>query len=207
MIERSRFGKFIAVANMKGGVGKTTTVVSMAERLAISDPGASILVVDLDPQASASICIAGDKDLTILIQQGRTIDAFLALKLIKHQNADLSKRVRRHCSTTTIDRNPVYLALLPCGPDLRLVERELLHALVKKKFDMGDIERQLAKLFESDFRPLSKEFDYIIFDCAPGISPLTEVAIKASDLIIIPSIPDRISAYGLRGVLSNVGRG
>ena len=60
-------GKLIAVANMKGGVGKTTTVVSSAEALGADDPSASVLVVDLDPQASASVCLAGNDLLAEMI--------------------------------------------------------------------------------------------------------------------------------------------
>ena len=78
-----RQGKFIAVANMKGGVGKTTTVVSLAEALAADDPAAKVLVIDLDPQASASMCIAGDDLLYELIQAGRTLEDFLERRLIK----------------------------------------------------------------------------------------------------------------------------
>ncbi|MGH6845342.1 MAG: ParA family protein, partial [Methylocella sp.] len=76
-------GKLIAVANMKGGVGKTTTVVSLAEALAADDPHASILVVDLDPQASASVCLAGNELLEKLIKNDDTVEAFLEARLIK----------------------------------------------------------------------------------------------------------------------------
>ncbi len=193
-----RNGKFIAVANMKGGVGKTTTVVSLAEFLSLGS-GKSVLVVDLDQQASASLCIIGDRSLTNLISAGRTIEAFLALKLIKQVDSDLRKRIRRRNCTVTFGGEPVYIDVLPAGPDLRLVEREMMHSLSKKKFDMDAINERLFEFFEVEFAPLRDEFDYVVFDCAPGISPFTEIAIRSSDLILVPTIPDRISAFGLKG--------
>jgi chromosome partitioning protein len=122
-------GKLIAVANMKGGVGKSTTVVSLAEALAADDPGASILVVDLDPQASASVCLAGDDILAEMITKGYTLDAFLLRNLIKRVPARLAPIIRGAVSRTTHRGNPLRISFLPCGPHLRLVEREIIYRL------------------------------------------------------------------------------
>lgn len=62
---------------------------------------------------------------------------------------------------------------------------------------MRAIEGQAWLLFEQEFLPLGKTYDYVIFDCPPGISPLSEVAIRASDLVIVPTIPDFVSVFGL----------
>lgn len=190
-------GKLIAVANMKGGVGKTTTVVSLAEALAADDPCASILVVDLDPQASASVCLAGDDLLAEMIAKGKTLDTFLLLNLIKRVPAKLAPRIRDAVSRTTHRGNPLRISFLPCGPHLRLVEREIIYRLTEMDYSMKVIEGQTLNLFNKEFLPLNLLYDFVIFDCPPGISPLTEVAIKACDLVIVPTIPDFISVFGL----------
>ena len=50
---------------------------------------------------------------------------------------------------------------------------------------MRGIEGQMWKLFEQEFQLFGKTYDYVIFDCPSGISPLSEVAIGASDLVIV----------------------
>ncbi|MFZ3328367.1 MAG: AAA family ATPase [Methylocella sp.] len=194
-------GKLIAVANMKGGVGKTTTVVSLAEALAADNPSVSVLVVDLDPQASASVCLAGNDLLAEMIAKDKTLEAFLDLRLIARVSAKLAPRIREAVSRTTQGGNQLKISLLPCGPDLRVVEREIIYSLNARRFNMRGIEGQTWKLFEQEFQPLGKTYDYVIFDCPPGISPLSEVAIRASDLVIVPTIPDFISVYGINGLL------
>lgn len=192
-------GKLIAVANAKGGVGKTTTVVSLAEALAADNPKASILVIDLDPQASASVCLAGDELLAKMITEGRTIDAFLARRLLEHASSALAPKIRQAMSRTTHKGEQLNISFLPCGLHLRLVEREIIIRLTDNKYNFRAIEAKTWKLFEQEFMPLRFAYDYVILDCPPGISPLTEVGIRASDLVIVPTIPDFISVFGLNG--------
>lgn len=197
-------GKLIAVANMKGGVGKTTTVVMLAEALAAD--GARVLVVDLDPQASVSVCLAGDALLGEMIVRGRTLEAYLALKLITRHKPDLSARIQPGVSLTTHKNAPLALSLLPSGPHLRLVEREILYELTERKFSMHAIDEKLWKVFHDDFVPLAQHYDYVFFDCAPGISPITEVAVRAADLVLVTSIPDFLSTYGLNAFVETIWR-
>ena len=194
---KDRKGKFIAIANMKGGVGKTTTVVSLAETLAADNLEASVLVVDLDPQASASVCIAGDEHLSDLIDEDRTLEAFLETRLIRAENANLLDIIRTQISAITHLNEQLDLSLLPCGPKLRIVERELLYELTTRDMSMNAIDGKIWQIFSRDFAALRKTYDYIIFDCAPGISPVTEAAIRIADLVIVPTIPDYLSVYGL----------
>ena len=87
------------------------------------------------------------------------------------------------------------VALLPCGPHLRVVEKELIYELAKADYGFNAMDGQITKLFRNDVLSLAKYFDIIFFDCAPGISPVTEVAIRIADLVIVPTIPRLLIGY------------
>ncbi|MGV3634747.1 MAG: ParA family protein [Pseudorhodoplanes sp.] len=199
-------GKVIAVANMKGGVGKTATVIGLAESLAAK--GAETLVVDLDPQANASICLAGDQFLKTIIEAGNTIDAFIEDRFIKRtMDAALEPRIRTHISNVTHLGRQLPLSLLASSSELRLMERDLIFKLTKTGMSLERVVASLYEIIKAELKRTKKSYDYILFDCAPGISVLTEVSIRLANLVIVPTIPDFLSTYGLNSFCSNLWSG
>jgi cellulose biosynthesis protein BcsQ len=178
---------------MKGGVGKTTITVGLALALAKLESDAAarkVLVVDLDAQANASFWLCGDEALTQLITSGRTLDAFLEDTVVFRHDRGL----RDFVHSSRCDPN---VSVIACSPELRLVEREMISLLSQRRGDLKQVEKTVSDLLIAQLNQLKGEFDIIIFDTAPGISALTEAALRASNLVVVPTIPDFISNLGL----------
>jgi chromosome partitioning protein len=196
--------KVISVANMKGGVGKTTIAVALAHEFA-KGPGrtgkARVLLVDLDAQANASFWLCGDAALTDLIEQGKTVDAFLEDSIVFGKARSLTDYVH---TARVGEGEENALFVIPSSPELRIVEREMINFLSRRKRNLLEVERVVSGLFLEQLEALKSAYDVIVFDSAPGISALTEAALRSSDIIIVPTIPDFISNLGLEAFCKSV---
>ncbi len=192
-------GKIISVCNMKGGVGKTTVVVSLAETLAAGGAGKrlKVLVIDLDAQAHASFCIAGDDLLFQLFKEHRSLDFFFEGAVIDERPRQLNDFIRKWASAMTAAGDVISLALAPASERLRYVERSIIHTLTAAGISFEDIEKRVRDVVAEEVEQLRKVFDVIIIDCPPGISIFTEAALWASDIVLAPVIMDKFSVLGL----------
>ncbi|MFG1479417.1 ParA family protein [Xanthobacter sp. V4C-4] len=184
----------IAVANMKGGVGKTTTVVMLAEGFAAV--GMRVLVVDLDAQSNVSYCFAPDDALRELYDKRRTITSFLDDRLLRDTKPAISTYIAPNISNVTKAGQALPIDLIAAHPRLRMLEREIIFEFAEKQYGLKALEGRTVKVLQDVLPQLRATYDLILFDCAPGISAFTEVAIRLSDLVIVPTIPDFLSTLG-----------
>ncbi|MEE9380737.1 MAG: AAA family ATPase [Hyphomonadaceae bacterium] len=200
-------GQVIAIANSKGGVGKTTTTVTLAEAHAAM--GLKTLVIDLDSQANASLLVYGhdgDEHLYDAISNYRTISDYLRENFLGGEAKSLSEFIVQNASDVTFKGNTLPLDLVPSTPGLRRAERELIYTLTEQGFAMSAIEARVGRLLSADLTRLRKQYDVIICDCPPGISAMTEAVLAAAELIIVPTIPDFMSTLGIDVFVGDVMR-
>ncbi|MEQ1608906.1 MAG: ParA family protein [Hyphomonadaceae bacterium] len=182
----------VSVVNMKGGVGKSTTVASLAETLA--SEGLRVLVIDLDPQSNVSMMLAGQDRWIELRKTGRTIDEYFNQYV--YGGAPRFFREFVAGSVSDIAGDPA-LDLLISTPEFRYIERHALEKWVSQGFDIKQLNTRFSRLTHSAIENVADSYDLVLFDCPPGISMFAEAAIELSEFIVIPTIPDYVSRLGI----------
>ncbi len=181
--------------NLKGGVGKTTTTVAMAEFMS-GMMGKRVLVIDLDPQTNATIMLIGEDKWRDLNSKEHTL-ARLFKDALEPDNkrfdfdATLQKGVSNVKQARTID-------LLPSSLDLITVQDRLAF-LPTGQFIVSPID-----LLRRAVRQHLDDYDIVIIDCPPNLGLITQNGLRISDGFLIPTIPDFLSTYGIPQILSRV---
>jgi chromosome partitioning protein len=174
----------ITVMNAKGGVGKSTLVLALAETLA-NDCHRRILVIDADAQASVSHMLMRQEDLTALQARQRTFVDYLIAAVLQRESVPWREFVVAGVSDIDDARS---IDLLPSDTHLTLFEREV---------SKGEHEVWLRRAVGGLLREARELYDLVLIDSAPGLSVLTESWLREADFYLSPTRPDYISTRGL----------
>jgi cellulose biosynthesis protein BcsQ len=188
--------RIVTIANLKGGVGKTTLTVNLAAYFAAK--GKRVLIIDLDYQGSASSVLQQavrglDQNL------GRLSDTSLADEVISGRLSGPDLMVR------SIDLSPTLARarLVDAGYTLQETEDRLMMRWMLR-LNQDDVRFNLAKLLLTD--EVQKNFDIVLLDVGPRLTTASQSALCASTHFLVPTNLDKLSAETVGNFLRTVSR-
>ena len=177
----------ISFINMKGGVGKTTSVVEIAALLA-TEHRKKVLVIDLDPQTNATLSLI-TLDKWEQIKDTATIADVLGMNRgasSRDEEFDIKDAIIKNAGgIRNLDLIPSHLELTFLDLDLGPVPAR--ESILKNKIDESDLD-----------------YDFILIDCPPNLTLAPQNALIISDYIIVPVVPEIFPAIGLPLLVNRV---
>lgn len=191
--------RVISVINLKGGVGKTTTTVGLAQILSV-EFNKKILVVDLDAQTNATTMLIGEEKWMEVNKQKQTIAQLFYEGVYPRSEKifDINRAILKGVSN--IDEVKL-VDMLPSSLDLIDIQEEV----IKAPRGIFSVIRPVD-LLDKSLRKIKQKYDYILIDCPPNLGVITRNGLKVSDVYIIPTVPDVLSTYGIPQIISRVNK-
>jgi chromosome partitioning protein len=185
-----------SIINLKGGVGKTTLTIALAHFLAI-EHHKRVLVIDLDPQTNATVCLIPENEWKQRDETGRTLYQFFADQVKGTRRFNVDEAIVRDVSN--IGGGVRGLDLLPSSLRLIKVQDRVTQLTDFENYERGPIFAMRDALGE--FLPY---YDHVLIDCPPSLGIITLNGLAISDSYLIPVVPDLLSVLGIPPILDRV---
>ncbi len=188
-------GKIISVVNRKGGVGKTTVALGLADTLIAETEkpykaGAPVvLTIDLDPQGSLTRALLYDRrDPSKQARLEETFEEKRTFAACLHDHLSGASDNANEYLTHGVGPIGKHYSMLANEANAWNVEREALRSVGETR--LKDVVRAILTHLAGTYR-------YVLIDAPPGQTVVAEAAIQASDLVLCPTSPDLLSYWGL----------
>lgn len=168
--------RIIAIANQKGGVGKTTSTLNLGA--ALKELGQRVLLIDLDPQASLTMSLGIEPE-----SLPQTIYSVICAAIDDVDSPDL---------TDVVVDTAAGVALAPANIELSAAELDL------NKATMGEM------ILREILAPFEERFDFILIDCPPSLGLLTVNALAAATEVMIPLQADYLALKGVNLLMKTI---
>ena len=185
-----------SVINLKGGVGKTTLTLALAHFLTL-EHRRRVLVIDLDPQTNATVCLIPENEWKVRDETGRTLYQLFADTVKGTARFDADAAIVRDVSN--VGGGIKGLDLLPSS--LRLIK---VQDKVTQITDLDNFEHGPFFALRDALKEFLPYYDHVVIDCPPSLGIVTLNGLAISDSYLIPVVPDILSVLGIPPILDRV---